>query len=440
MKRFLSKILGYQFSSDFTAILWLITLVTQFMIYVDGTGRSILGIVLAAEYILLMLTDIYYVIAPMAVIGNSSLGTVIGGSISFPFAAMVLLSFRLIYQYRTTQVKRGYFYAVIAMVLYFIHYAMFQLTGAKIEDTVYLTLAFYFAYASVESDCEKKSFFYTNMAVVIFLSALHALIYGGVVYYEATHDAGIDRLGIIGAGAGDPVFSGLLLLIGVAICLSNRSMNWGLRFGMLGTMLVSSFGMISTSTVVALIVLVAVYHISSRSLPKAASVLLVAVLLVVVAFQFYIGLPEASRIPALDALLNKTILKYEMLMSGNLSGATTFRSELSELYMNKFYSQSFIKKLIGGNSIPDPNIFVANYNLVSHNTYVDIVYRFGVVGALIFIPVMVVRYIRCFIDYKTNRQNGELFLIKTMLLLYSYSLSIYYGSFFSYWFVFLLLY
>ena len=301
---------------------------------------------------------------------------------------------------------------------------------------MYLCIILLIGYYNVAEDDTARSFFYLNFALTVLLSGLHCLFMGGVEYYEATSALSVSRLGIIGAGAGDPVFSGLLLLIGVALFLCNRSANRWFRYGAIAILLSATMTTISTTVLIMTILLLAVYYITHARLGKGILSICVMCLVCVLALYVYNGLPAAMHIEVVDEILSKTFLKYTQFMSGNAADATTYRSLLSEMYLDAFNGQGIMEKIFGGNSIPLPHIKVGRYNLVSHNTYIDLLLRFGVLGTNFTLMIVAWRYIASLLRFKRQGINGELVLVKTLLLAYAYSVSIYYGVFFSFWYVF----
>lgn len=436
MKTVIKGLLGFDFNNKVQAWAWCIMYICAYIGFCFNELQPILNLIIAVLMLYLTFTKAYYAIIPLALVANSGLGTVFMGRISFPFYVLLLLILRMIVTRNMNIVQKKFLVPFCWLILYAVHYILFQNTGGSITDTFYMCAILLFTYYDVKDNETNKNFFFLNIAITIFLSALHCIFKGGILYYEATSELSVSRIGIIGAGAGDPVFSGMLLLMGVAILLANRTANRWVRYVMIGFMLWASVSTISTTAIIAIVLLLLVYFVAGNNVPRGVLYILLGCIILLILIQYYDGLPSDLHNENLDALFDKTVVKIEQFLSGDYESASTYRSRLTDIYLEKFNEQGIVKWMFGGNSIPFSNVWIGKFNFTSHNTYVDCLLRFGMVGTIILLIIIVKKYIKSFLLYKTTAKNGELFLLKTMILFYAYSVSIYYGPFFAYLFVF----
>lgn len=125
----MEKFLGIKCTRRSDYLLLLLLLALSFGIFVMPASKSVLCLVLAGLMaVIVLLTPIYYVVPVFAVMWNSSLGTVIGGSISFPFFAMALLVARAILNSEGMVLHgdKRWTLGIVIAVLYFIHYFFFR--------------------------------------------------------------------------------------------------------------------------------------------------------------------------------------------------------------------------------------------------------------------------------------------------------------------------
>lgn len=435
----MEKFLGIKCTRRSDYLLLLLLLALSFGIFVMPASKSVLCLVLAGLMaVIVLLTPIYYVVPVFAVMWNSSLGTVIGGSISFPFFAMALLVARAILNSEGMVLHgdKRWTLGIVIAVLYFIHYFFFQASNSSLFNTIYMTICMMWAVMAADKQPEGMQNIYGSMALASVLSGVHCLLFGGVLYYEATSALKVARMGVIGAGAGDPVFSGMYLLIGFSILLCNKQMYMWVRLILMTVLLAACIMTVSTTVIIGLLLIVMLYQLINGSLKGGVAKIFIFLIFVGLLLTVYMGLPQDARNEQLDAFLDKTIVKFEQFASGDFALATTNRSSLASLYLNFYNRQDGLSYFFGGNRIPITEITFSN--LVSHNTYIDLLLRFGLVGTLLLLCLIGKR---CFASYHEMRASKkyELFTLKMLFIFYSYSLSIYYGPFFALWFVFLIL-
>ena len=448
MLKRIESLFGYRFDKSSVALCWLLMYAVSYILICGTTLQAFLGPILAFVMVYLVTTPQWYVIVPLTVLINNGLGTVVLGRLSFPIYASLLVLFRIVAfqfhteSYRERLVPKRRVFCVIAIILYVFHFVLIQKVDVNIEVTFFMTVGFFTAYAYTEKNRIDRDFFYINMALSIWLAALHCVFMGGVHYHDATSTVLVARIGVVGAGAGDPNFSGLMLLMGIAILLGTKSLNVILKILLFATMLAATVKTISTTAVVAICFLLIIYFLTTKKLHKGIAGLLVTLFVLCLSYQIYIGLPESSHVPEVDAYIEKTLIKYTQFLDGDFGQATTARSDLSEEYLKYFNSQGFFSLMLGGNAIPleGKNVAAIAQRLVPHNSYVDILIRYGLIGAAVIILQIVKNVIKAYIALRKDDEERELFLLKVVLVFYSYTLSIYYGSFFAIWMVLLFLF
>lgn len=137
----------------------------------------------------------------------------------------------------------------------------------------------------------------------------------------------------------------------------------------------------------------------------------------------------------IQTLLLRIYEKISQFAVGNIREFTTGRSYRALSNLEYAFNRVGIKWFLGGEAIPPDGL------LLSHNTYVDLLVRFGLIGFL----CIMVRVLYCALrQYKNCVKNDYskervcLLQIKLIYIAFSFSLSIYIYQEAAWWILFLL--
>ena len=398
-----------------------------FVVISKPSFTIITGPILLLLMTLLILTDKFYCVVSLTIIANDSLGTVLMGRGSFYWVLLILLTFRIILKRNTIKVSIKLLINLFIVLLILLQFWIVNEVALRsVFQTFFFVFFLLFSFNEIHKD-EAREFFF-HIALAIFIIALSSIFFGGVVFLEGY----TDRLGISGVGIGDPNFSCLILNTGIAIMLAQNYRNRPMRIGMILVMVIAMVQTVSITGLLCLLVLFLSYYLVAMKLPKTARNVLIGCFLVVTLLQYYNTLPQVSRNSSVDLYIFRIEEKLDALANKDYQAVTTNRSLTTEINLAYFSRQSTWKQLIGGNSIPPEGV------RLSHNTYVDILLRFGILGTIAFCGVVIKKMWNNFRKYYKTKENGEAFLLKIVFLIFSSALSIYSGNTFALWYMFLI--
>lgn len=131
-----------------------------------------------------------------------------------------------------------------------------------------------------------------------------------------------------------------------------------------------------------------------------------------------------------DSLLHRISNMVIYFQEGNYSKLTSNRNDLLEVYLSEFRNLPFFNQLLGTFSFSKDYLMSVGTTIgYSHNTVIDILYYSGVVG--LFVQLVLSFSLIC----STLAHRKELSLLKIIVIIEMFSLSIYDSSFWFFWFV-----
>jgi hypothetical protein len=143
------------------------------------------------------------------------------------------------------------------------------------------------------------------------------------------------------------------------------------------------------------------------------------------------SLPSDFHILSLDEYITRIQEKIEFAQVGDVDKATTERSALTALKWNYITNEApLIKEFFGFNSL------VVVDGAASHNTYMDLILQFGFIGAITILFFVVIKYTSSVLQF-VRGDDGEKYVVilKTLVLFFALTLSIFHGPVFAIVFV-----
>ena len=408
-------------------MIWLALTFLMLTVFIDPKYSVVCGPILAVIFTYLFLTGYDEFVTAVIIVANDALGTIFFGSISFQYLLLLLVFCKLP---TVSMSRRRVIFFIIGMIfiaqLYFVGFTSLKMF---VVGAIYmLSLSIINFHKSAESAKE----FFRGVAFTVVVLAVHAMITGGVEFYEnLPGDDEIVRKGILGCGVGDANYSSLLLNIGF-ICVwcftEMKSM-----YKMLSTIPIL-YALVLTRSMTGflslVLILVALILLQNNKV-KALLVLILSFLALSIVYTMYMNAPANWHFEELDLFIKRISEKIFQFETGDYSDATTYRSELATDYMRYIFTgQSAWKMLFGGNSLVIES--VAIYDYAPHNTYIGTLLQFGLVGGAIFFGVIIRN------SYKTIK-NSPSALAKTYLVLkllaifVAFTLSLYDGGGWALW-------
>lgn len=119
------------------------------------------------------------------------------------------------------------------------------------------------------------------------------------------------------------------------------------------------------------------------------------------------------------------------LQEGDISAATSSRSNLTENYIEDFSDFTLLNKFIGSFYVNRISMVFSGSNAYSHNTFIDILLYTGLFGLTFFILKVITRII----ILKGRKEFLPVLLLKVMFLMTGLSVSMFTGSYWIIWMV-----
>ncbi len=392
------------------------------------------GPVIATLMLFLSFTDYYYVIVAALIMGNSSLKNIFMGNIQFHYFVAVLIVMRIILNNTYIIRKKILTYAIV-VVLIFSHYLIIE--GISTFRPVLLTVLMFICVLYVLNDfgdnTEKLYSFLLHIGLVAFTSALSSVIFGGIKYHSTEY--GI-RYGVAGAGVGDPNFSGIYLVAGLTIILQTKFLKWYVKLPMLIIFFLAISKTMSMTAFLLLILILVAYLIIDKP-PEKAFLISIICILIVGTFLFIYEVIPGFEISAVEAYKERLTDKFTELESGSITSFTTGRSYLLSEYWQDFKQQYPMKILFGGNKILLDGVVYSGDELVSHNTFIDLLRRYGLIVTTIMIVIIIVNFLKSLKIYYDTKDDKKLCLLKILYIAAAFTVTIHRSDSYILWFTFL---
>ena len=400
-------------------------------------NNMLIGLLMAGFLLLLAWYDEYVFAAPLMLIANDALGTVIAGKLSFPLMYFVLMILRFLCKERKEISKRGLLRIVICLLL-LVHLYIFQVQSIS---GLFSTFIYMMIVCNIAENAERIwEPMLLSAGIGCFILAGQLLFFGGVAYVEletqVTSLSSLTRIryGMVGTGVGDPNYSGLKLLLG-CICIYYSKINNFLRRGMLVIMALAIVKTVSITTVSILVIVICIGTLLHKGVCSKVKWAILVLLLFGTGICILVSTPIEYLPSDLQTLLSRLYEKISQFSVGNIDGLTTGRSYRALSNLDYALSRNGISWFLGGEALPPEGL------LLSHNTYIDLLIRFGLIGFLCIalrILYLIWKRYKCCIDNCYSNIDVCLLQIKIIYILFSFSLSIYMYQEAALWVLFLI--
>lgn len=404
-----------------------------FVAFLSKGMWTVTGPIMAVLCAFLYFTGYSEAITALIIVANDAMGTIIGGSLSFPYLLLILAVARLVlYKRRVTGAEA--LFLIVSLVL---QIELLAVGLINLRNVIY-SMTFVLGFFVLPRDGETAQRLSRGMIAAMVIIALHAVLTGGVEYTEVEvtgmfSSETVVRYGVLGAGSGDPNLSSFLINMGLACTLGDRKMHWLWKLGLSVLFLLALSVTVSVSGLLAAICILILFLLIGNQRGKGLMLLGLALLAVVVAFEVYIGLPSTARMPMIDSYVLRIEEALGMASAGDFAGATTNRSEILTYYLHYLVTQPTARFLLGGNSLK-----VGGHGM-PHNTYVGFVLQIGALATAFLLFWMAGRVWKNLREEKTDLCRKRNLLLKVLSLFMAFTLSFYEGSLWALWMYFVIL-
>lgn len=360
-------------SKKLKTILFNLLLIFMIVLGVVFPIVSIIALILVTLYFLLSnddkkIIEICVFLAPFASIFKYNVGTT-----SFFTIIMLVFVFKMILKYGISKL----------FILFYLIFTLFCIIGVTNDVTsvikmLIIPLFIYYLFVNkekIDKDRVFKLFIY-SIIIASFIGYFKDIIPNMNLYLidkSLRIDVGVYTTRFSGLN-GDPNYYSINVLLAMSLLfylITRKSIN--LILGIINVSILLFFGA-QTNSKSFILVLIGLILFALYSLIKNKRYILS--LLVVFAVAFSIVMINNSKITIFDNLINR------FSKDTNIDQLTTGRSEIQKMYID--YIGSNPKVLFFGNGF--------NSNLLNgheaHNTYLQMIYNFGIFGTIIFIYLL----------------------------------------------------
>ena len=182
----------------------------------------------------------------------------------------------------------------------------------------------------------------------------------------------------------------------VLFCIAKDRISKSYRFLAVALL---SIGVIATISLSGIFSLLAIYVFILISKKKVKSILIL-LSICIIAFAFYkiIGSLNVSQSTTLGAIIIRFQNLFQSLSKGDYYSATTTRFGIWEQYLGIFNSLSSKEKVFGNISLIDKRLI--DGEMASHNTFIDVLISYGIVGLSLFLLLIIVFFIKSIANKK----------------------------------------
>ena len=305
---------------------------------------------------------------------------------------------------RKTDAIYGIIFAIYGGFAFFNDH--YSLTGFSIVATYICATYIYRVYAT---DSEKVADFWRIAFFCILVSTILACLYGLI--------AGTNSSRWVGGSVGYAyVLYGTLgtTRFGIYLCISLIFPLYYMKASLLKYFLVIMLSVAAFSTVSLTVVIIwvleIIYYIALSKKNIKSVALIVLVLTILISCW-----PRISQIDVIKPVIMRVEKTMESIDTGDFDKATSGRENLATTYLDRYKKASYFQRIAGLATL-------SRYaNQYSHNTYIDMITYWGIIGAI----VVVIMQIQHFHRYFRTNSFQQVFLAKLIMFISASTVSMF---------------
>lgn len=398
-------------------LVYLLPIFTKTNIYYDFSISIFILIII----IFFFFNEKFFLILPILIFYSSNL--IVIGEIKVFDVFLILFIVKAIFNKRIIFNKR-----LLIPTTIFLIYCIGVIAYQDLKLTLTLTLTFIFVALYVSRVLKDKYSFSRFIKYFIF-AAISTSVYGMLKLYF-TNDSLVvvdGTLKTIARNIGtfnDPNYFGFFINIGILSLLALR--NYYSRVMFFTCLSILYISLISTISFTAILCnalgLMIFILFDTKNKMKNIFSLILGIFFIITLWNF----APKYDIPFINDIIYRIESKGIGSDSINIDEVTTNRSYIWEKHLDFFSNQPSSKILFGGNYLTDYG-FDSNFDTVSHQSFIDMLINFGLIGTLILLLSFMKRTFEIVKEYFGT--NNELFLvlilIKYVWIFYAFGLSMF---------------
>ena len=396
------------------------------LLYDRYTFQNYIGLVLTFCVAILMFTDCYYIPIALIILTPNVFGTLFMGRVSFVTVLGVALVFRLL----ITKAKVNFNISDIVWITIglcnCLHLHFFNAGHTGIEKIFSMLMAmFWLIYIRIENRKNDGAIekFLAAMSIAVTTNAAVSLLTRKATLYEHS-----ERLGLIGLGSDDPNIAALAITTAIITLIST---NYVKVWAKIVSMLILFLCLITTVSISGFLAVIGTVLIFILFTNKERLNLFAIVSLIIVAILAIVIFPNLSIVGEkndygettnyLEYYQEKIGERFDAFVNDDLDAATSGRTKIMRTNLDYLSEQSTISQLFGG--YPTNPLGLG----MSHNSYADMILRFGYIGAIGVVMLLVYSTVKC-LQKAMKTQKYCLFLCKLLFIYWGMTLSLFDGT------------
>lgn len=381
--------------------------------YVKPLYLPIKYFVLPVLLLLLCKYDLFdFIIFPLTIY-DGVIGMYISGSYSLIWFYLAVLIVKLVHtNSKSIKLNKISFLNISLLILYF---SLFFLYGYGMASIKIICIIFCSSLLAMR--IKKDAQYAKNIAFVIYTSSIInviALLTGLTGTIE-----GVSRQ--LGLGFTDPNYTSYVCVLGLVVVLFMKSDKaFSIISSILFILAILKTGSRAGFLITCLLILMKIAL--AKGIIKKMKILISTLIITVLAIIFI--LPLFSR--EIDNMVFRLALMWDGFSAHNYGNATAGRSDIAQYYINFYKNQPFIRQLFGGNLVGSQKfLWQVGCDHVTHNTYLDYLLAFGILGSVVFLGILAASIITYYKKYNTTGEQLYLVisLIKVISLIFGLSLA-----------------
>ena len=377
--------------------------------------NAVLALAVAAISFLLVWKDELHLVFPFIIFYNDWYGMVFGMSVQRLFSLLLIFLF-FVRRSRSRSVALKY---LAPLAVYFL-YCLFVMSRYDTQSAIFSFVDVLCCVILVSVFLLKDPFnlkrFFTAYAVAALCALVtgvmhkNLMIYGILSRFLATFE--------------DPNYIGFFYTVAIFAMVSLELFKPWIRAVLTVVFYVAVFASASLSAVIVNVVLWLIYiTLTQRMRPSTLILCLGGLALCLGLYSYGIAHPEDNIIGQISGRIHETLTD---LKSGDLSGASTKRTEFAAEHLAYFMNLPFLQKLFGGTAV-NTSVIDPVFEAAAHNEYVDMLLNVGVVGTVVLLWFFL-KSLRSYFVSLIRTKNEHclcLVMLKCIWLLYGLTLTVF---------------
>lgn len=393
--------------------------ISPLLLVVNPAFTKISSLIIIGISIFLFQSEKFYFILPIFIFFNTDL--LLPGDLSTYRVYSLLLFLKIIFSNKL-KIEKAVIIQISIILLYcalVIAYNDFKLSLLVIFD---LVLIIFYITAFIRNNI---STFFTYYIFGAFTSCLYGYAMKGLNLetYVFIDNQWVEVTRFVGSFI-DPNYLGFFLNIAIlSIIVLDIVKNKTLKIGLLIFFYASLLSTLSITGYFCNVVMLSIYFI----LQKKVNIKYFAVLVVVGLFLYTnLNVFANADYPVISDMAKRITSKSGLDSSNDLSTFTTGRSSIWMEHLAYFTQQPLINILFGGNYVTDAGRD-PNFSHVSHQSYIDMLLNFGLIGTLVMLFFFLRLTLHYVITYMKTNYNEFLLLVlvKFIWMFYAFGLSMF---------------